>query len=128
MESIKKVMKTAADTLKRVHLELGGKAPHMVFADADVASFAQKATLAVTFNTGQDCTAATRVYVEQSRYNGVKEAVVESMRAVKIGPQFADNVEMGPLFTKDVGRAMRLSADHRLPYLRHRGNKYNSGD
>lgn len=95
----KKIMKTAADTLKRVHLELGGKAPLIVFDDADVELFAGKATLAATFNTGQDCTAATRVYVAQSRYNDVKEALVESMRAVKIGSQFADGVEMGPMIS-----------------------------
>jgi betaine-aldehyde dehydrogenase len=92
-------MKTAADTLKRVHLELGGKAPLIVFDDADVDVFAEKATLAATFNTGQDCTAATRVYVEQSRYEDVKEAVVASMRAIKIGSQFEDDVVMGPLIS-----------------------------
>jgi betaine-aldehyde dehydrogenase len=95
----KKIMKTAADTLKRVHLELGGKAPLIVFDDADVDVFAEKATLAATFNTGQDCTAATRVYVEQSRYEDVKEAVVASMRAIKIGSQFEDDVVMGPLIS-----------------------------
>jgi betaine-aldehyde dehydrogenase len=95
----KKVMKTAAETHKRVHLELGGKAPLIVFDDADIEAFAGKATLAATFNTGQDCTAATRVYVEQSRYNDVKDAVVESMRAVKIGAQFDEEVEMGPLIS-----------------------------
>jgi betaine-aldehyde dehydrogenase len=95
----KKIMKTAADTLKRVHLELGGKAPILVFDDADPEVLAQKATLAATFNTGQDCTAATRVYVEQSRYADVKEAVVEAMRAVKIGAPYDEGVEMGPLIS-----------------------------
>ncbi len=95
----KKVMKTAADTLKRVHLELGGKAPLIVFADADAEQFASKATLAATFNTGQDCTAATRVYAERGRYEEVKEAVVEAMRSVKIGPPFDDASEMGPLIS-----------------------------
>ena len=57
-------METAANTLKRVHLELGGKAPVIVFDDADVELVAAKASLAATFNTGQDCTAATRVYVD----------------------------------------------------------------
>jgi betaine-aldehyde dehydrogenase len=99
----KKVMKTAADTLKRVHLELGGKAPLIVFDDADVESFAAKAALAATFNTGQDCTAATRVYVEQGLFDDVQEAVVEAMRAVKVGPQFEDDVVMGPLIS-DVQR------------------------
>ncbi len=96
----KQIMKTAADTLKRVHLELGGKAPLIVFDDADVEIFAQKATLASTFNTGQDCTAATRVYVESSRYNAVLEAVTEAMRAVKMGLPFDDDTGMGPLISQ----------------------------
>lgn len=95
----KKVMKTAADTLKRVHLELGGKAPFIVFEDADVEAVAAVATLASTFNTGQDCTAATRVYVQQAQENKVREAIVEAMRAVKVGDPFADEVQMGPLIS-----------------------------
>jgi betaine-aldehyde dehydrogenase len=94
----KKIMKTAADTLKRVHLELGGKAPFIVFDDVDVEAVAATATLASTFNTGQDCTAATRVYVEASQAKRVREALVESMRAVKIGDPF-DDVQMGPLIS-----------------------------
>jgi betaine-aldehyde dehydrogenase len=94
----KKVMKTAADTLKRVHLELGGKAPFIVFDDVDVEAVVAAATLASTFNTGQDCTAATRVYVEQSQASRVREALVESMRAVKVGNPFED-VQMGPLIS-----------------------------
>jgi betaine-aldehyde dehydrogenase len=94
----KKVMKTAADTLKRVHLELGGKAPFIVFDDVDVEAVVAAATLASTFNTGQDCTAATRVYVERSQASKVREALVESMRAVKVGSPFED-VQMGPLIS-----------------------------
>jgi betaine-aldehyde dehydrogenase len=96
----KKVMRTAADTLKRVHLELGGKAPLLVFDDADVEVLAQKATVAATINTGQDCTAATRVYVEQSRVKTVTEALVESMRGVKVGAPFDEGVQMGPLISQ----------------------------
>ncbi|MBK8020660.1 MAG: gamma-aminobutyraldehyde dehydrogenase [Chloroflexi bacterium] len=95
----KKIMRTAADTLKRVHLELGGKAPLLVFDDVNVDTFAAVATLTSTFNTGQDCTAATRVYVERSQYNHVLEAVVEGMRGVKIGAQYDDDVQMGPLIS-----------------------------
>jgi betaine-aldehyde dehydrogenase len=95
----KKIMKTAADTLKRVHLELGGKAPFIVFDDVDVQNVAAIATLTSTFNTGQDCTAATRIYVEQSRASQVTEAIVEGMRGVKIGKQFDEGVQMGPLIS-----------------------------
>jgi betaine-aldehyde dehydrogenase len=96
----KRVMETAAKTLKRVHLELGGKAPLLVFDDADPNLVAAKATLAATFNTGQDCTAATRVYVEQSRFETLKEALVEGMRQVKVGEPFETGVQMGPLISQ----------------------------
>lgn len=99
----KKVMRTAADTLKRVHLELGGKAPFIVFDDADPELVAAKATLAATLNTGQDCTAATRVYVARNKSKVVTEAIVEAMRGVKIGSPFDEGVQMGPF----VSRAQR---------------------
>jgi betaine-aldehyde dehydrogenase len=95
----KKIMKTAADTLKRVHLELGGKAPFIVFDDADLDSVTAVATLTSTFNTGQDCTAATRLYVQEKQASKVKEAVVEAMRSIKIGAPFDDGVQMGPLIS-----------------------------
>lgn len=95
----KKIMKTAADTLKRVHLELGGKAPFIVFDDADPEFVAAKASLAATMNTGQDCTAATRLYVEKGRAKEMQEAVVEAMKNVKIGLPFEEGVQMGPLIS-----------------------------
>jgi betaine-aldehyde dehydrogenase len=95
----KKVMRTAADSLKRVHLELGGKAPLIVFDGADLELAAAKATLAATLNSGQDCTAATRVYVEQSRAGAVQEALVAAMQGVKVGLPFDDQTQMGPLIS-----------------------------
>src|SRR5258706_10497381 len=95
----KKSMKTAADTLKRVHLELGGKAPFIVFDDVDIELVAATATLAATFNTGQDCTAATRIYVQQGQQANVRDALVEAMRAVKVGQPFDEGVQMGPLIS-----------------------------
>jgi betaine-aldehyde dehydrogenase len=93
----KLIMKTAADSLKRVHLELGGKAPLIVFEDADLALVAAKASAAATVNSGQDCTAATRILVQKSRLVAVTEAIVEAMRRVKIGTPFEESVRMGPL-------------------------------
>jgi betaine-aldehyde dehydrogenase len=95
----KTIMRTAADTVKRVHLELGGKAPLIVFGDADIELVAAKASLAATMNTGQDCTAATRVYVEQGSLGKVQEALVEAMRGVKVGDPFDDDTLMGPLIS-----------------------------
>lgn len=96
----KRIMKTAADTLKRVHLELGGKAPIIVFDDADPELVATKASLAATLNTGQDCTAATRLYVEKGKLNVIQEAVVEAMKNIKVGLPFDDGVQMGPLISR----------------------------
>jgi betaine-aldehyde dehydrogenase len=93
-------MATASATLKRVHFELGGKAPFIVFDDADPALVAEKAALAASLNTGQDCTAATRIYVTPGKRKAVTEAVVEAMRAVKVGDPFDDSVRMGPLISK----------------------------
>ena len=95
----KKIMKAASDTLKRVHLELGGKAPFIVFDDADPELVAAKASLAATLNTGQDCTAATRLYVEKGKAGMMQEAVVEAMKNVKVGLPFEEGVQMGPLIS-----------------------------
>ncbi len=95
----KRVMRTAADTLKRVHLELGGKAPFIVFDDSDPELVAAKASFAATANTGQDCTAATRIYVEKGRAKDMREAVVEAMKNVRVGMPFDDEVVMGPLIS-----------------------------
>ena len=93
------IMRTAANTIKRVHLELGGKAPVLVFEDADVELVAAKVALAGTINTGQDCTAATRVYVAESLRSKVQEALVEAIRATKIGDPFDDDTQIGPLIS-----------------------------
>jgi betaine-aldehyde dehydrogenase len=95
----KRVMRTAADTLKRVHLELGGKAPFIVFDDAEPELVAAKASFAATANTGQDCTAATRIYVEKGKARVMQEAVVEAMKNVRVGMPFDDEVVMGPLIS-----------------------------
>jgi len=93
------IMRSAADTLKRVHLELGGKAPVLVFEDADVQRVADKVSMAGTFNTGQDCTAATRVYVAEPLRKQVEEALVEAMRKVKVGDPFAEGTDIGPMIS-----------------------------
>lgn len=100
-ETGKMLMKSAADTVKRVHLELGGKAPLLVFADADINRVAEKATLAAFFNTGQDCTAATRILVESSKLDEVTEALVEATKTIAIGDPFNPATTMGPLVSAD---------------------------
>lgn len=91
------VMAAAAESATRVHLELGGKAPAIVFDDADVASMARAVTLGATYNTGQDCTAATRVYVQRARYADVTDALAEVMSSVRVGDPYASDTDIGPL-------------------------------
>lgn len=93
------IMRSAAATIKRVHLELGGKAPVLVFDDADLDLVSAKATFGAYCNSGQDCTAATRVYVAGSIEKKVTEALVEAMRAVKVGDPFQSDTQMGPLIS-----------------------------
>jgi betaine-aldehyde dehydrogenase len=88
---------TAATGVKRLHLELGGKAPVVVFADADVAAAAAGATLGATYNSGQDCTAATRVYVERALYDDAVEALREALRGVRYGDPRDPETHIGPL-------------------------------
>jgi betaine-aldehyde dehydrogenase len=95
------IMRTAANTMKRLHLELGGKAPVLVFEDADVELVASKVALAGTINTGQDCTAATRVYVQEGLRKQVEEALVEAVRNTKIGDPFDDDTLIGPMISSN---------------------------
>lgn len=95
----RRIMALAARRPARVHLELGGKAPLLVFADADVEAVAGAAALAATYNTGQDCTAATRVYVESSVHDRLVEAIAETMRTIRMGDPGDDTTDIGPLIT-----------------------------
>jgi 1-pyrroline dehydrogenase len=89
------IAKNAADTLKRVHLELGGKAPVIVFDDADVATAAEWIQIAGFFNSGQDCTAATRVLAGPRVYDDLVSEVVSKVSEMKVGDIFDDEAAMG---------------------------------
>jgi betaine-aldehyde dehydrogenase len=89
------IARNAADTLKRVHLELGGKAPVIVFDDADVASAAEWIQIAGFFNSGQDCTAATRVLAGPRVYDDLVSEVVSKVSEMKVGDIFDDEAAMG---------------------------------
>ena len=80
------VAKAAAESLKRVHLELGGKAPVIVFDDADLAAAAEAIAVAGYFNAGQDCTAATRVLAGPAVYADFVDALAEQAKGTKTGP------------------------------------------
>jgi len=91
------VAKSAADDLKRVHLELGGKAPVIIFDDADVAAAAEAIAIAGYFNAGQDCTAATRVLAGPGIHDDFLSALVEQAKATKTGAPDDEDVLYGPL-------------------------------
>jgi betaine-aldehyde dehydrogenase len=91
------VAESAAKQVKRVHLELGGKAPVVVFADADLAAAAEAIAIAGYFNAGQDCTAATRVIVQDSVYNDFVGLLTEQAKAVAIGAPADEDVFLGPV-------------------------------
>jgi acyl-CoA reductase-like NAD-dependent aldehyde dehydrogenase len=94
------VMKGAADTIKRVTLELGGKSANVVFADADLEKAAAAAPYAVFDNAGQDCCARSRILVERSAYDRFADLLVTATRNVKVGDPDDDATEMGPLISK----------------------------
>jgi betaine-aldehyde dehydrogenase len=91
------VAAAASADLKRVHLELGGKAPVIVFDDADVASTAETVAAAGYFNAGQDCTAATRVLAAARIHDDLVAALAEQARQAKTGDPADDGVAYGPL-------------------------------
>ena len=95
----RRIMQLAANGPKRVHLELGGKAPFIVFGDADIEAVAGAAALAGTYNSGQDCTAATRVYVERSRHDELVDAIAATMNTIRLGDPFDASTDIGPLIT-----------------------------
>ncbi|MFD3870647.1 gamma-aminobutyraldehyde dehydrogenase [Streptomyces sp. NPDC058623] len=93
----KRVAEIATATVKRLHLELGGKAPFLVFDDADLEAAAHGAVAASLINTGQDCTAATRAYVQRPLHDAFVARVAELMETVRTGDPFAPGTDLGPL-------------------------------
>jgi 1-pyrroline dehydrogenase len=97
----KEVAKAASETLKRVHLELGGKAPVVVFDDADPAQVAEAIKIGGYWNSGQDCTAASRVVAGPKIYDKLLEELVPAVESMNVGdPADGDDIEMGPVISK----------------------------
>ncbi len=94
-----KILAAAADNLKRTHLELGGKAPVVVFDDADVEALVAGVRTFGFYNAGQDCTAACRLYVGKRIYERVVADLTSAVRSIKVGTQQEPGVEMGPLIS-----------------------------
>src|SRR5918996_270549 len=96
----KEVARAAADTLKRVHRELGGKAPMVIFDDANVESSVEWIKTAGYFNSGQDCTAATRVLAGGGIYDNLLSELVPAVESMKVGDPSAEDTEMGPVVSR----------------------------
>jgi 1-pyrroline dehydrogenase len=97
----KEVAKAASETLKRVHLELGGKAPVIVFDDADPAAVAAGIRSSAFWNSGQDCTAGSRVVAGPKIYDKLVEELVPAVESLHVGdPAEGNKIEMGPVISK----------------------------
>ncbi len=115
----KEVARAAASTLKRVHLELGGKAPVIVFDDADLEKVVEWIKIGGFFNAGQDCTAATRVIAGPKIHEKLLGDLVPAVGGLKVGDPMAEDTEMGPLVSEEqltrvagfVDRAKEAGAD-----------------
>ena len=113
------VMASAAQTIKRVTLELGGKSANLVFADADLEAAAAAAPLAVFGNAGQDCCARSRILVERSVYDRFLELLVAATSGVKVGSPEDETTEMGPLISAQQREQVSSYVDGNVVY---RGN------
>ena len=98
-ETGKRIQALASANLKRVHLELGGKAPFIVCADADIEAAARGATAGALINGGQDCTAATRAYVHRSVYDAFLARTAELFDGVRVGDPFDPSTDLGTLIS-----------------------------
>ena len=96
-----KVLSAAAGNLKRTHLELGGKAPVIVFDDADVDAVVSGVRTFAFYNAGQDCTAACRLYAGPKVFDKLVADLTSAVRTLKVGAQTDTGVEMGPLISAD---------------------------
>ncbi|RPK37828.1 Phenylacetaldehyde dehydrogenase [Streptomyces sp. ADI91-18] len=96
----KQIMAKCADRVKRVTLELGGKSPNIVFADADLEAAAAAAPMAFLDNTGQDCCARTRILVQRSVYDRFLELVAPGIEGVVVGDPADEKTQMGPLISR----------------------------
>src|SRR6059036_2199022 len=98
----KLIARNASDTLKRVHLELGGKAPMVVLDDANPTAVAEAVKLGGYFNSGQDCTASSRILVNERIYDDVLSETVGVVEAMIVGdPALGEEIEMGPVISAD---------------------------
>src|SRR5699024_10026288 len=95
------IMKAAAETIKKVSLELGGKSPNIFFADTDLELAVDYALYGIFYGTGQVCSAGSRVLVEDKMYDSFVDLFVERAKQIKVGPGDDPNTEIGPLVSQE---------------------------
>ena len=106
------IVKEAADTVKRVTLELGGKSPNIFFADADFEAAIDGALFGVFINQGEVCSAGSRVLVQKAIYKKFVDAMSEKAKKIKLGPPLERDTKMGPLVSKEqYERVLLVSGD-----------------
>jgi betaine-aldehyde dehydrogenase len=101
------IMRSGADTLKRVTLELGGKSPNIVFADADFDAAVEGSCNGIFWNQGEICSAGSRVFVQREIYDDALNAMVDRAKQVKLGDGLAADTTMGPLISKEQQERVR---------------------
>jgi len=117
------LMQLASRDIKRVSLELGGKSPNIVFADADVDKAAATSPMSVFANTGQDCCARSRIFVERKVYDRFVEGFVKATRALKVGDPLKDETQVGPM----VSAGQRAISEEFMADARKAGRKIACG-
>lgn len=105
------LVKQAADDIKRVSLELGGKSPNIVFADADLPKAASAAVSGAFGNAGQSCSARTRLFVQRTLYDEFTEHFVTATEQFRVGDPMADDTNMGPLISSSSWRTVKEYVD-----------------
>ncbi|MGX2998182.1 aldehyde dehydrogenase family protein [Streptomyces sp. JNUCC 64] len=116
----KSIMAKCADRVKRVTLELGGKSPNIVFADADLEAAAAAAPMSFLDNSGQDCCARTRVLVHESVHDRFLDLLAPAVRAVRVGDPADEKTQMGPLISRAQLDRVRGYVPDELPGIRGR--------
>jgi len=110
-ETGKRIMQYASNNLKKVQLELGGKAPLIVLSDANLDAAAKGAVAGAFWNTGQDCTAVTRVYVPEKLHDRFARMVVNEAKKIKIGNPLSESTDMGPLISSKQREQVEMYVD-----------------
>ncbi|MFE2065622.1 aldehyde dehydrogenase family protein [Streptomyces sp. NPDC059467] len=114
----KRIMALCADQVKRVTLELGGKSPNIVFADADIEAAAAAAPMSFLDNSGQDCCARTRILVQRPVYDRFLELLAPAVESVTVGDPADESTDMGPLISRAQLERVRSYVDADAPGIR----------